>query len=103
MQPLTLQETIFCFFRASCVREAVPDLKDPPELVYDPLSGLYFMPGGCPNEPVTMCNGCKKEIDPDCCWCGDGPDTHNWDSGHPFIPYGCDCHRDTGSSLDALE
>jgi hypothetical protein len=39
------------------------------------------------------CPGCKNEIDPEVCHCGDpkhiGHDNHN------FVPMGCDCGRMT--------
>jgi predicted nucleic acid-binding Zn-ribbon protein len=37
------------------------------------------------------CQGCKQEIDPECCGCGDGPLASH--DGHFFIPMGCDCFR----------
>ena len=43
--------------------------------------------------PVDRCRWCKNEIDPDCCWCGVGPEDHGVYDNHPFVPMGCDCGR----------
>lgn len=40
------------------------------------------------------CAGCNQEIDPDCCGCGEPRQQHGVCDGHPFIPMGCDCHRE---------
>lgn len=45
--------------------------------------------------PVVICEGCKNEIDPETCGCGDPIKGHSWSSGHAAIPMGCDCHRAT--------
>lgn len=39
------------------------------------------------------CSGCGNSIDPECCWCGDGPAATHYDETHGFIPMGCDCAR----------
>lgn len=41
-----------------------------------------------------ICEACGREIDPDCCGCGDPMEGHSVYSGHPPIPMGCDCYRD---------
>lgn len=41
-----------------------------------------------------VCPGCKQEIDPDTCGCGDAREGHGFGvGGHGFIPMGCDCFR----------
>jgi hypothetical protein len=37
-----------------------------------------------------ICPECKNHIDPDCCWCGCGPNP-SWHDGHSFIAAGCTC------------
>lgn len=46
------------------------------------------------DRPVT-CQGCGKEIDPDTCGCGDSRKGHGSpiNTGHSFVPAGCDCFR----------
>ena len=39
------------------------------------------------------CTSCGNPIDPDVCWCGDGPSDKHHDETHGFIPMGCDCCR----------
>lgn len=39
------------------------------------------------------CSSCGNAIDPECCWCGDGPESKHFDETHGFIPMGCDCCR----------
>lgn len=39
-----------------------------------------------------VCAGCRSEIDPDCCGCGDEI-THSQWVGHSPIPMGCNCGR----------
>lgn len=39
---------------------------------------------------LTICPGCKQEIDPECCWCGDGKHSN---VEHRFVPFGCNCFR----------
>ena len=46
---------------------------------------------------MTRCEGCKKEIDPDVCGCGESEANHGYHSGHSFIPMGCDCYRESES------
>lgn len=41
--------------------------------------------------PPEICSGCKNEIDPDVCWCGDYIKLHT--SEHSPVPVGCDCGR----------
>lgn len=36
-----------------------------------------------------ICPGCKQEIDPDWCWCGDKIDHDAFEAGHTGIPMGC--------------
>jgi len=38
-----------------------------------------------------ICQGCKREIDPKTCWCGDKID-HPYMDGHCGVPQGCICH-----------
>jgi len=54
------------------------------------------------SERREICPGCHQEIDPDCCGCGDSKEYHAsaYNAGHPFIPMGCDCYRDTGNGAD---
>jgi hypothetical protein len=49
-----------------------------------------------------ICPGCKNEIDPDVCGCGDSKENHTGWEGHPFIPMGCDCYRVSPAGPDAL-
>lgn len=50
----------------------------------------------------VTCDGCGKEIDPDCCGCGGSKEGHGnvINEGHPFIPMGCDCFRVDNDVLD---
>jgi hypothetical protein len=41
----------------------------------------------------TVCPGCKNEIDPELCWCGDAIGRHSYHDGHSPVPMGCDCGR----------
>lgn len=52
------------------------------------------------NPDAVLCGGCKREIDPDCCGCGDSRKWHgnSMDVGHNFIPMGCDCYRARSNS-----
>lgn len=43
------------------------------------------------------CEGCRKEIDPEHCWCGSPMKDHGYFDGHGAIPMGCDCGRVTDS------
>lgn len=47
---------------------------------------------------LVLCKGCGKYVDPDICGCGDWIKNHQnaIDAGHPPIPAGCDCYRNTG-------
>lgn len=40
-----------------------------------------------------ICPGCKNEIDPEVCHCGDAIKDHNIGSGHSAVPMGCDCGK----------
>jgi len=51
-----------------------------------------------PKDEPTICPGCKQEIDPDTCWCGDLMKGHSYD-GHSPVPMGCDCGRMTQNIL----
>lgn len=42
-------------------------------------------------EGLVFCEGCGSYVDPGTCGCGSPRDYGH--EGHPFIPYGCDCHR----------
>lgn len=44
----------------------------------------------------TYCPGCKHEIDPDICCCGDG--RNRFHDNHQFIPMGCRCFEDKGEA-----
>ncbi len=44
---------------------------------------------------AVVCGGCGREIDPDTCGCGEGKHSNNSDTGHPFVPMGCNCARMT--------
>lgn len=67
-------------------------IEDPPRDLEPDAPPLYC---GHQDPPSTTCEGCGKEIDPDCCGCGDGREHHGnpTDAGHSFIPMGCDCFR----------
>lgn len=45
-------------------------------------------------EGSHRCEGCGAAVDPTVCYCGDARDAHRWITDHPFIPIGCNCHRD---------
>ena len=49
-----------------------------------------------------VCPGCNQEIDPDCCYCGDGPGAHKGAWGHSYVPMGCNCHGLTDKSPAAV-
>ena len=51
------------------------------------------------SKPGPVCSGCKKEIDPDTCGCGDARVGHENYGGHPFVPIGCNCLRAPDASL----
>ena len=40
-----------------------------------------------------LCPGCKQEVDPETCQCGEAADDHNQGAGHGPVPMGCVCHR----------
>lgn len=44
---------------------------------------------------MVICPGCKCEIDPTMCGCGDSMTNHPnpMVSGHYAVPIGCDCYR----------
>ena len=44
--------------------------------------------------PVVICPGCKNEIDPEVCHCGD-PIKDGYHDNHSPVPQGCDCGRVT--------
>lgn len=47
----------------------------------------------------TICPGCKREVDPDTCGCGDSKRFHSaMDPGHSFVPIGCVCFYDRSQS-----
>lgn len=43
------------------------------------------------NPPRPRCPGCKQEIDPDCCCCGDTIVDGQSHSDHTPVPQGCVC------------
>lgn len=45
------------------------------------------------NPSSAICSGCRKEIDPEVCHCGTPKALHGYESGHGFVPKGCDCGR----------
>ena len=48
----------------------------------------------CSTYEVVICRWCKKEIDPEICWCGIPPEDHApYFDNHSFVPIGCDCLR----------
>ena len=52
--------------------------------------------------PADTCTGCKREVDPDTCYCGEDREHHTGHGGCPgFVPMGCDCHRAPPSTPDA--
>ena len=40
---------------------------------------------------LAICPGCKNEVDPEVCHCGDTQPNHPFQAGHNFIPIGCTC------------
>lgn len=42
---------------------------------------------------TEVCGGCKREVTPDLCHCGETRTMHPPD--HQFVPMGCDCYRDS--------
>lgn len=49
-----------------------------------------------PTEKRVFCPGCGNELrEPDLCYCGEVELAHNGWTGHPFVPMGCDCLRNT--------
>lgn len=48
-----------------------------------------------------ICSGCKQEIYPGLCWCGEEDKYHNF-SEHSFCPMGCICGYDDGSEDELL-
>lgn len=57
---------------------------------------------GAPGDARVICPGCKQEIDPDVCHCGE-PCKKGYHDNHNPIPMGCDCGRLAplwGSDLD---
>jgi hypothetical protein len=43
-------------------------------------------------EPLSVCSGCKKEVDLDLCWCGNLYEDHGLGlEEHRFVPMGCVC------------
>lgn len=42
---------------------------------------------------LHFCGGCGAEIDPSVCCCGSTGCSQMYD-GHPFVPMGCNCHRE---------
>jgi len=55
-------------------------------------------------EKRPVCEGCGREIDPDCCGCGDSKEHHAsaFSAGHPFVPMGCDCLREPELTYDDI-
>lgn len=43
----------------------------------------------------VICSGCRNEIDPETCHCGDSIKGHGYGCGHSPVPMGCDCMRST--------
>ena len=41
----------------------------------------------------VICPGCKQEIDPEVCHCGEYRAGHSSFSDHSFVPMGCECGR----------
>lgn len=50
-----------------------------------------------PDMPISICEGCGYQIDPETCGCGDPIEGHGYAPGHGPIPMGCDCYRDRGT------
>ena len=48
-------------------------------------------PAGLACPTCATCPGCKREIDPATCWCGDKID-HPYMDGHSGVPQGCVCN-----------
>lgn len=44
-------------------------------------------------DPRSYCGGCRNEIDPDCCHCGEDHKSPGTDyyGGHGMVPMGCTC------------
>lgn len=49
-----------------------------------------------------ICPGCKAEIDPEVCGCGDSIDHSPW-QGHSPIAMGCNCGREPEATESASE
>ncbi len=45
-------------------------------------------------EQHVVCEGCKRETDPEHCWCGSPMKDHGYFDGHGAIPMGCECGRE---------
>jgi hypothetical protein len=45
-----------------------------------------------PRPGHAICPGCKCEIDPEVCCCGDYIDHHSYHDNHSPVPMGCTCH-----------
>lgn len=40
------------------------------------------------------CIGCRSEIDPEWCWCGEHVERHGYSDNHASVPMGCRCGFD---------
>lgn len=52
---------------------------------------------------TPTCSGCKEEIDPDVCWCGDLMNSHTYSCGHMPVPLGCRCFYSKPDDLSNLD
>ena len=51
---------------------------------------------------MEICHGCKEEIDPEMCWCGQLIKYHNGYEGHIIVLMGCICHYPTTKKRNIL-
>lgn len=51
--------------------------------------------------PPEVCPSCWSVIDREVCGCGVTLADHSPFTGHPFIPMGCDCYRESEASTNS--
>lgn len=52
-------------------------------------------------DDMVLCRRCTEYMDPEVCWCGDGPENHFYGGSCPgFVPMGCVCFYNDFGSLD---
>lgn len=99
--------------QAARIVEADPDI-DQAELVKKTVLGYAVYKGILQRlicigvrdmiKAKSVCPDCKKEIDPDVCWCGSEEESHgHYNDDHSFVPMGCRCFFDTSKTDDACD